>query len=123
MKSKFILCFLFLCFLKTYSFNKIVISNPLKIIIACETKDDAKINAAKAFLQGDSSVKYISYCSNHAVFLIEIKGDQQSAKDLAEKLRKKINMTDENLYVKEYQFGTIESFCDSDNYRPDLKGK
>ncbi len=121
MKFNFIIYLFFVCGLKTYSFNKVVTIDSVNVTIACLGADDKKISTIKSILQNDSTIKYVAYCSNHSVFLIKFFGTQQGANDLTEKIRKDINMNDKNFFIKEFKFGDIMSFCNSDNYVPDLK--
>ena len=121
MRLKITISFFFLCFLKTFSANKPAPPDTLKVIIACVINDDAKTTAIKNMLKADSTVNYIGYCSNYKVFLIECFGDQQGANDFTMKIRKQADLSDANFYIKQYQFGDILSFCDSDNYKRDKK--
>ena len=116
MKLRFLLFISIIGFLhsKVNAKTTLFASDTTKIIVSCMINDADKMYSVKKSLIGDPKVNIVSFCTNHSVYLINYLGTSGEADVMIYDLRKSNGLDQSSFYIKEYSFGDLQNFCETD---------
>lgn len=85
-----------------------------ELLIAVAKINPEKLEQLKTELRAESSFKYLTYCSNHSVFLIQTRLTLPEINTILNRINKLFGEL--LLSIKQVGFGDIVSFCDIDGF-------